>query len=344
MPRHVLHLVGSPTNEFFRELSELYAAACIAALDDPERYIFTIAHVAPDGYWRFPSSLASAAIAAADPLGLPQAVAHLTALSIDIALPQMFCRAGMTHYRAFLDVLRIPYLGNPPLQMAITADKAKAKAIVAAAGVRVPRGELLRRGDTPSLATPAVVKPNDSDNSDGVTLVARREGYPAALAAAFEFSDTVLVEAYVELGREVRCGIVVDGGDPICLPIEEYRVDTVSRPIRTPSDKLRRDDDDALILASKVSAQSWIVASDDPVVERVWQAARRCHAALGCRHYSLFDFRIDPDGEPWFLEAGLYCSFAPQSVVAKMMVARGIPLERFFATAIEAAIAAPQLD
>ncbi|MDT7743739.1 MAG: D-alanine-D-alanine ligase, partial [Actinomycetota bacterium] len=40
------------------------------------------------------------------------------------------------------------------------------------------------------------------------------------------------------------------------------------------------------------------------------------------RDYGLFDFRVDPDGRPWFLEAGLYCSFARTSVVV-MMAAQG---------------------
>ena len=65
------------------------------------------------------------------------------------------------------------------------------------------------------------------------------------------------------------------------------------------------------------------------------QAARRAaHRALGCRHYSLFDFRVDPTGRPWFLEAGLYCSFASTSVVAVMAAAAGIPLDRLFADLI----------
>ena len=48
------------------------------------------------------------------------------------------------------------------------------------------------------------------------------------------------------------------------------------------------------------------------------------------RHYSLFDFRIDPQGNPWFLEAGLYCSFAESSVISTMVGASGMPLEIFF--------------
>ena len=83
----------------------------------------------------------------------------------------MFCLPGMTSYRALFDVLDIPVVGNTPDVMALAANKAKAKAVVAAAGVLVPQGEVLRHGDPWSIAPPVVVKPVTGDNSLGVTLV-----------------------------------------------------------------------------------------------------------------------------------------------------------------------------
>ena len=219
--------------------------------------------------------------------------------------------------------------------MALTADKAKAKAVVSAAGVRVPRGELLLKGHKPTLSPPVVVKPNNSDNSDGVTFVQNQADYEAALELAFAFSDAVLVEQYVPLGREVRCGIVVQSGRIKHLPLEEYFVDTSIRPVRTRANKLKRDSDNNLILAAKQTSEAWIVDAADPVVPTVWHAASLCHTALGCQQYSLFDFRIDPDGIPWFLEAGLYCSFSPKSVLTTMMAADGTTLSVFFDNAVE---------
>ena len=84
----------------------------------------------------------------------PTRVQFLTALQLDVVVPQMFCLPGMTSYRALFDVLGIPVVGNTPDVMALAADKAKAKAVVAAAGVRVPAGEVLRRGEQPSMAPP----------------------------------------------------------------------------------------------------------------------------------------------------------------------------------------------
>lgn len=42
--------------------------------------------------------------------------------------------------------------------------------------------------------------------------------YDSALKTAFEYSDQVLIEEYIELGREVRCGIIVKDGKLRCLP------------------------------------------------------------------------------------------------------------------------------
>ena len=334
MTIRVLHLAGSAVSEFLAGLSRVYAQDCLEATADPARYEFHVGYVTPDRQWRFPADLSPAAIRSAAPMPLAGAVRHLAALELGVMVPHMFCLPGMTSYRALFDVLGVPYVGSPPGTMALGARKAHAKAVVAAAGVSVPPGEVLRRGDRPSLAPPVVVKPADGDNSLGVTLVRDRGGYAAALDAAFAHSGEALVESFVELGREVRCGIVVRDGELSCLPLEEYNVSRDARPIREHADKITRNDEGDLALVAKDDTRAWIVHPDDPVTRPVWEAARRCHLALGCRDYSLFDFRIDPGGRPWFLEAGLYCSFARKSVISAMAASAGIPVRELFQRAI----------
>ena len=337
----VLHLVGSAVSDFYCDLSRLYAEDCLQSTADETLYDFRIAYVTPDRRWRFPVDLTQGAIAAADPMPVGRAVGHLLALEIDVMVPQMFCVPGMTYYRGLFDVLGIPYLGNTSDVMALTAHKGRAKAVVAAAGVPVPAGELLRAGQQPLTAPPAVVKPADADNSLGIALVRDRAGYTRALGAAFEHSDEVLVERYIELGREVRCGIIAGNDGLVCLPLEEYSVDRERKPIRGYDDKISKLADGELNLVAKDVSKAWIVDRDDPITRRVWDAALSCHEALGCRHYSLFDFRIDPEGQPWFLEAGLYCSFARKSVIPMMASASGISLEALFHSGLQQALAFP---
>ncbi|AFW95875.1 D-alanine--D-alanine ligase [Anabaena sp. 90] len=329
----ILHLVGSAHNDFYCNLSRLYAQDCLTGIANQSLYDFEIAYITPDLLWRFPPSLSSEDIAITKPMSLFKAIEFLTARNIDLVLPQMFCIPGMTHYRSLLDLLKIPYIGNTPDIMAITAHKARAKAIVAAAGVKVPRGEILRSGDIPTIKPPAVVKPASSDNSLGVTLVKDATEYETALKTGFEYAKEVIVEEYIELGREVRCGIIVKDGELVGLPLEEYLVNS-HKPIRNYADKLQQGDDGNLYLTAKDNIKAWIVNTHDPITQKVQEMAKKCHQALGCRHYSLFDFRIDPNGEPWFLEAGLYCSFAPKSVISSMAKAAGIPLNELLITAI----------
>jgi D-alanine-D-alanine ligase len=330
----ILHLVGSAYNDFYCDLSRLYGQDCLVATADPSRYDFEIAYITPDRQWRFPPSLSREDIADAKPISLFDAIKFITAQNIDLVLPQMFCIPGMTHYRALLDLLKIPYIGNTPDIMGIASHKARTKAIVEAAGVKVPRGEVLLKADVPTITPPAIVKPVSSDNSLGMDLVKKATDYDAALKKAFEYASEVIVEEFIELGREVRCGIIVKDGELIGLPLEEYLLDPHSKPIRNHADKLQQTDDGNLRFAAKDNIKSWIVDPNDPITQKVQQVAKKCHQALGCRHYSLFDFRIDPEGQPWFLEAGLYCSFAPKSVISSMAASAGIPLNELLMTAI----------
>lgn len=331
MTIRVLHLVGSAVSDFYSDLSRLYAADCLESVADADRYEMHVAFVTPDLQWRFPANLSRKAIAAATPMPVATAIERITALKPDVMVPQMFCVPGMTSYRALFEVLDIPYVGNLPGVMALTANKALAKAVVQAAGVRVPRGEVLRPGEQPSIKLPAVVKPVDADNSLGVALVRVATEWSPALHVARGHASDVLVEEYIELGREVRCGILERQGELVCLPLEEYRMD---QPVRGYAQKISAQDDGDLGLVAKDGVRAWIVDPADPVTAKVWKAAQACHVALGCRDYSLFDFRIDPAGEPWFLEASLYCSFAHQSVLSTMARSVGIDAAELFATAL----------
>lgn len=337
-PLRVLHLVGSSTDDLHVELSRLYAADGLEVVADPDRYDPVVALVTPDGRWRFAEDLSDAAVAAAEPVSRAQAIAHLDALRPDVAVPQMFCAAGMTDHRALLRWLGIPSVGNPPETMATAMDKAAARAVVAAAGVRVPDAQQVCDAGEVTLELPVVVKPVAADNSAGVTLVRDRAALPDAIASARAHGPRVLVERYVELGREVRCGTVVHDGQLVALPVEEYDVDAVTKPVRVADDKLGRDDDGQLRLMAKDPSTAWIVDVDDPVTAVAGEAALACHRALGCTHHGLVDLRIDAHGRAWFLEAGPYCSFGRSSVVPTMARAAGIDTPTLFAEAVELAL------
>ena len=80
-------------------------------------------------------------------MSFAEAMVVIEELWPDVVVPQMFCLPGMTTYRAVFELLGVPVVGNPPDVMALAANKARAKAVVAAAGVRVPAGQVLLPGD-----------------------------------------------------------------------------------------------------------------------------------------------------------------------------------------------------
>lgn len=331
----ILHLVGSAYNDFYCDLSCEYARCCLVdTAYFSSSYDFRIAFITPDGQWRFPSTLNSQDINDAKPHSLSDAIQLIKTQKIDLVLPHMYCIPGMTHYRSLFDLIKIPYIGNTPDVMAVTAHKGKTKAIVAAAGVPVPKGELLRRGDVPTIFPPAVVKPANADNSLGISLVKNIVDYDVALKKAFEHADEIIVETFIEPGREIRCSIIVKNGQLVGLPLEEFLVNGHERPVRTYSDKFPHLDADGRFhgwpIQENKEKQHWIVDSHDPITEKVQQEAKKCHLALSCRHFSMFDFRIDPNGEPWFLEAGLYCSFGYGSGIPHVAKAAGMPLDILF--------------
>ena len=342
----VLHLTGSPESQFFADLSLLYASGCLESACDSDRYDSLIAHVSPDRLWKFPESLDSDVIAHAKPMSFAQAMQRLEDSKIDVVVPQMFCYSGMTHFRSLFDLLGVPMVGNPSSVMSIAADKVLTRDVVSNAGVRVPDATVLRRDDLKfagkgcvvselslgefNLKLPLIVKPALADNSMGVGWVTSDAELQLAINEAFDYCDTVLIEQYIPLGREVRCGVIEKDGVLVCLPLQEYRMEGESSFIRATSSKLTQSDNGDLDLTSKHNPQSWIVDVNDPLTQRVWDAALICHQSLGCRDYSLFDFRIDCDGRTWFLEAGLYCSFSPSSIVVAMAEAANLPLTTLF--------------
>ena len=113
-----------------------------------------------------------------------------------------------------LETLAIPYTHCGVLASALAMDKAKAKAVMAAAGVPVPGGGLYDRFEAARdhvMAPPYVVKPNAQGSSVGVFLVFEgANGPPQELVApGWTFGEEVLIEPYVR-GLELAVA-VMDG-------------------------------------------------------------------------------------------------------------------------------------
>merc|ERR1719436_1549358 len=270
----------------------------------------------------FPAGLGDKELATATRVPLAAAVGEVARMNIDVMVPHMFCVEGMTRFRSMFDLLDIPFLGNHEYTVWPATDKASTKQLLEACGVQVPRGELLQKGlkERPSsVRVPFVVKPCNEDNSRGITLVKKEEDLAAALEYAFSFDPRVVIDEYIA-GREVRAACIeeADGSLTVLPKIEYFLTD-----IRTAAHKLQTDSSGKLtsdaIKAAKRDGDRQCPADLSPQLHaRIDAMVKEAHRVLKCRHYSLYDLRIDADEQPYILEAALFCSFSPLSVIPAM--------------------------
>src|SRR5262249_56723995 len=113
-----------------------------------------------------------------------------------------------------LETLAMPYSHCGVLASALAMDKAKAKAVMAAAGVPVPGGGLFNRhlvARDHVMAPPYVVKPNAQGSSVGVFLVFEGANAPPEQVGAADWmlGEEVLVEPYVR-GLELAVAVMGD--------------------------------------------------------------------------------------------------------------------------------------
>jgi len=321
----VVHLIGSATSAYYEGVSTTYAIGCVEGAQDEEtreKYEFVFAVLHPEGpSWSFPRGLDEKSRRAAPRLSHAAGLKKLAELEADVCVPHMFCYPGMTSYRGLMDVLGVPFVGCPVDAMSLSTNKAQTKGVVAAAGVPVAPGEVLRRGEqeTTTMEPPFILKPCCEDNSMGITVVHNMNEFQSALAEAFQFDSEVLIEKFIPPGREIRMAVVEneDGEPETILPCVEYFL-SKDQPIRTSDDKITTDPKTGLPVGLASGGRQCPADIDPLLQKKLEEATRRAHKALGCRDYSLYDFRVDEAGEIYFLEACLYCSFSPRSVIVSM--------------------------
>ena len=265
------------------------------------------------GYiWSFPQDLNEASIKLANRYSKAEGIAKFASLQPDLVLPNMYCYSGLTQFRNLCELLDFEVVGPGSYTQEISENKAWSKAIFQSAGVPVARGERLLLGENESptcITLPFVVKPCCEGNSVAVSLCSAESEVQAALEEAFTYDNEVLVEQFIPLGRELRVACIEESDSSITiLPVLEY----FSVPqIRKMKDKFR--------VCDKIKeVEGWTQAKtqvpadvDDELKSKLKLFATKAFKAINCRDFCLFDIRVDPGGNPFFLEASSYCSFAP---------------------------------
>lgn len=179
-----------------------------------------------------------------------------------------------------LETLGLPYTHSGVLASALAMDKAKAKAVLAAAGVTVPGGGLFNRFDVAKshvMAPPYVVKPNAEGSSVGVFLVFEGANGPPqqVVAPDWTFGEEVMVEPYIA-GQELA--VAVMGQQALTV------TDIVSRTGFYDYDAKYGEGGSTHIMPADMPK---------PAFERALRMAEAAHSALGCQGVTRSDFRYD---------------------------------------------------
>lgn len=114
--------------------------------------------------------------------------------------------------QGLLEVMGLPYTGSGVTASALSMDKVLAKDLFVRKGISTPPYQVLQKTHGPAevrLSLPLVVKPRSEGSTLGVTIVRRKKDLSLALARAFRFGPTCLVERYIA-GKEIAVG-VLDG-------------------------------------------------------------------------------------------------------------------------------------
>jgi D-alanine-D-alanine ligase len=200
-----------------------------------------------------------------------------------------------------LELCGTPYTGSPPRSLALCLEKPLARVLLAQAGVRVPRGVVLERGDEPldELAFPLIVKPLHEDGSLGIwkeSVVYDDEALNRQIRYVVEwYRQPALIEEFIE-GRELNVGLFETDGRVEVLPISE--IDYSEFPEGIPKIcgyEAKWEAESPEYQKSKPICPAQL----EPVVQkRVEQIALKVFKLFGCQDYARVDMRLDPNGKP----------------------------------------------
>ena len=213
--------------------------------------------------------------------------------------------------QALLEAAGIAYTGSGPLGSALAMDKDVGKRLFQWA--QVPTAPWVMwpadRSAVEGLGFPLVVKPSKVGSTVGLTVVNRYPDVEPAVATAHRFDDEVMLERFIP-GRELTCGVLDDRALAVGEIIPSHEIFDYECKY-TPG----------------MSQEIFPADLPGPVAAQVQALALAVHRALKLRDFSRVDFKLDPEGTPYCLEANTLpgltrTSLLPQSAAA---VGMGFP-------------------
>jgi D-alanine-D-alanine ligase len=175
---------------------------------------------------------------------------------------------------------------------------------------------------TEALGWPVVVKPNKQGSTVGLSIVREAGALADAVQLAERYDDEVMVEKFIP-GRELTVGILEGEALPVGEIITKAGIFDYQAKYQ------------------KGGAQE-IFPADLPesVAAELQRLALRAHQALKLGVYSRIDFRMDPKGHFWCLEANSLPGMTSNSLLPQAARVAGIEFPKLVERICRAALLA----
>ncbi|MEJ3744202.1 D-alanine--D-alanine ligase family protein [Actinomycetes bacterium KLBMP 9797] len=264
-----------------------------------------------------------------DPSDGPRALSE-----VDVVFPALHGKYGEDGtIQGLLEMAGIPYVGANVFASAAAMDKEFTKKLAVADGIPVGPYAVLRAGVTLSeadkerLGLPVFVKPSRAGSSYGISKVTDWADLDAAVAAAREIDQKVLVEAAI-VGREIECGVLEGeaGGAPEASLLAEVRVtghDFYDFEAKYIDDSCEFDIPAGL---------------PERVTRQVQEYACRTFTALDCAGLARVDFFVTPELDVYLNEINTMPGFTPTSMFPRMWAAAGLEYPKLISRLIRTAL------
>jgi len=296
----------------------LGSAACVArALGGSGHDVVVID---PGLGWRAIDPVSAPAEPAGPSCGLPGEEGLAQLQKVDVVFNTLHGGQGEDGtLNAVLELLGLPYTGGRPGACAAAMNKVVSKRLFTAAGVPTPDYEVLTSshrelwpGQIEAAAgrfgLPLIVKPAEEGSTVGLSKVASREELAPAVEKAAALSRQVLIERYIA-GRELTVGILAGRALPVLEVVVpggfyDYQAKYLSH-------------DNRYICPAQIEEES---------ARRAQRHAEAAFEVLGLEDYARIDFRLDPEGGLWCLEANNQPGMTDSSLLPKAALVIGLDL------------------
>jgi D-alanine-D-alanine ligase len=211
--------------------------------------------------------------------------------------------------QAMLGSVGVAYTGSGPLASALAMDKDLSKTLFRAAGVGTPEWLMAPASDDVVeriLGYPVVVKPSKQGSTVGLSVVRERAALQEAIATAYQYDDEVMLERFIP-GRELTVGVLGDDALPAGEIFPKHEIYDYECKYTT---GMASEEFPARVTPLEAAA--------------LQDQALRAFRALKLRGYARIDFRMDPSGALYCLEANTLPGLTELSLMPQAAAARGL--------------------